>query len=207
MKIKICGLTDIKEAAYLNKYPVDFAGMVLFYPKSRRNISVAQAKEIQKALKPEIKTVAVTVSPDISQVKEIEEAGFDYLQIHGHLPEGLFEETKIPVLKAFNVSDLESYRYYHDCPGIVGYVFDAQEPGSGKVFDWSLVKDIPKDEKLLLLAGGLNSANVAEAVRYVKPDGVDVSSGIEYEDGRGKDPQKIEAFVTAVVKAGSESYI
>jgi len=65
------------------------------------------------------------------------------------------------------------------------------------------VKDIPKDEKLLLLAGGLNAANVAEAVRTVKPDGVDVSSGVEYENGRGKDPQKIEEFVAAVMNAAN----
>jgi len=79
MKIKICGLTTPKEAEYLNTNHVDFAGMVLFYPKSKRNISLEQAKAIQQALNPEIQTVAVVVSPTIKQVQQIEAAGFDYL--------------------------------------------------------------------------------------------------------------------------------
>ncbi|MDO5540115.1 MAG: phosphoribosylanthranilate isomerase [Eubacteriales bacterium] len=198
MKIKICGLTSPEEAEYVNKNHVDFAGMVLFYPKSKRNISLSQAKNICNALDREIRTVAVTVAPTLEQAKQIQEAGFDYIQIHGSLPEGLFEAVKIPVLKAFNISDMDMYESYHECTGIAGYVFDAQEPGSGKVFDWSLVADIPGDDKMLLLAGGLNPDNVQEAMRYVKPDGVDVSSGVEYEERQGKDPQKIDAFVKAV---------
>ena len=90
MKIKICGLTNPKEANYLNNNHVDFAGMVLFYPKSKRNISLKQARTIQQALNPEIKTVAVVVSPTIEQIQQIEAAGFHYLQIHGKLPEELF---------------------------------------------------------------------------------------------------------------------
>jgi len=198
MKIKICGLTTPKEAEYLNTNHVDFAGMVLFYPKSKRNISLEQAKAIQQALHPEIQTVAVVVSPTIKQVQQIEAAGFDYLQIHGNLPEGLFHRINIPVLKAFNIKDMDQYEFYHSCSGIAGYVFDAQEPGSGKTFDWSLVKQIPRDEKLLLLAGGLTPDNVKMAITYLNPDGVDVSSGVEYSDRPGKDPIKIHAFVSNV---------
>lgn len=200
MKIKICGLTTPKEAEYLNKDHVDFAGMVLFYPKSKRNISLEQAKAIQQALNPEIKTVAVVVSPTIKQVQQIEAAGFHYLQIHGNLPEGLFHQINIPVLKAFNIKDIDQYEFYHNCTSIAGYVFDAQEPGSGKTFDWSLVKQIPRDEKLLLLAGGLTPNNVQTAITYLRPDGVDVSSGVEYSDKPGKDPIKIHAFVSNVRK-------
>ena len=71
MKIKICGLTTPKEAEYLNTNHVDFAGMVLFYPKSKRNISLEQAKAIQQALHPEIQTVAVVVTHKIKQVQQI----------------------------------------------------------------------------------------------------------------------------------------
>lgn len=198
MKIKICGLTSPGEAEYVNRNHVDFVGMVLFCPKSKRNISLSRAKEICSALDCGIKTVAVTAAPSLEQVKQLEEAGFDYIQIHGKLPEGLFEAVKIPVLKAFNISDMDMYESYRKCDGIAGYVFDAQEPGSGKVFDWSLMADIPGDEKMLLLAGGLNPGNVRDAIRYVNPDGVDVSSGVEYEDRQGKDPEKIDAFVKAV---------
>lgn len=195
MKIKVCGLTSTTEAEYLNRNHVDFAGMVLFFPKSKRNINLEQAKLIMEALDNQIKTIAVVVAPTIEQVLEIQEVGFDYVQIHSDIPEGLFEQIHIPVLKAFNVSDLERFEEYHKQDGIAGYVFDAAGYGSGKTFDWSLVKDIPRDEKLFLLAGGLNPENVTEAIRYVHPDGVDVSSGVENDNGKGKDGEKIDKFV------------
>lgn len=195
MKIKICGLTDKKEAEYLNRNQVDFAGMILFFPKSKRNITIEKAKDIMSALNPEIRKVAVVVEPTLEQVKEIEEAGFDYIQIHGKLQEDLLKQVKIPVLKAFNIKDMDDYKDYHNNPHIAGYVFDAQEPGSGKTFDWRLVKDIPRDEKLLLLAGGLHPDNVQEAINYLHPDGVDVSSGVEYTHKPGKDGEKIDLFV------------
>ena len=200
-KVKICGLTSPAEARYLNENHVDFAGMVLFFPKSKRNISIEQAKEIMAALDASIKRVAVVVSPSIEQVRQIEAAGFDYVQIHGEIPETETEAEAaiaIPILKAFNVSDMGSYEKYHNDSRIAGYVFDAIEPGSGKTFDWKLVDNIPRDEKLLLLAGGLNSDNVRMAIEAVHPDGVDVSSGVENDDKAGKNPDKIHDFVAAV---------
>lgn len=200
-KIKICGLTSPAEARYLNENHVDFAGMVLFFPKSKRNISIEQAKEIMAALDASIKRVAVVVSPSIEQVRQIEAAGFDYVQIHGEIPETETEAEAaiaIPILKAFNVSDMDSYEKYHNDSRIAGYVFDAIEPGSGKTFDWKLVDNIPRDEKLLLLAGGLNPDNVRMAIEAVHPDGVDVSSGVENDDKAGKNPDKIHDFVAAV---------
>ncbi len=216
IKIKICGLTSPEEAAYLNKNHVDFAGMVLFFPKSKRNISIEQAKEIIKSLDTSIKSVAVVVAPTNEQICEIANAGFDYVQIHGAIPDSTNPyptnpdstseadniakpSWNIPILKAFNVSDMDSYENYHNDPRIVGYVFDAQEPGSGKTFDWNLVDNIPRDEKLLLLAGGLNPSNVRTAIQRVHPDGVDVSSGVENDNGYGKDPDKVDKFVAAVL--------
>lgn len=201
MKIKICGLTDPKEAAYLNAEQVDFAGMVLFFPKSKRNITIEQAKEIMAALDDCIRCVAVVVAPTAEQALQIQEAGFDYIQIHGALSAELAEQIQIPILKAFNISDMEQYGFYESLPQIAGYVFDAAEPGSGKAFDWSMLKEIPKGERLFLLAGGLRAENVAEAIRFVEPDGVDVSSGVEYTDRPGKDPDRIRAFVRGVREA------
>lgn len=200
-KVKICGLTSPAEARYLNENHVDFAGMVLFFPKSKRNISIEQAMEIMAALDASIKRVAVVVSPSIEQVRQIEAAGFDYVQIHGEIPETETEAEAaiaIPILKAFNVSDMGSYEKYHNDSRIAGYVFDAIEPGSGKTFDWKLVDNIPRDEKLLLLAGGLNPDNVRMAIEAVHPNGVDVSSGVENDDKAGKNPDKIHDFVAAV---------
>lgn len=202
-KVKICGLTSPAEARYLNENHVDFAGMVLFFPKSKRNISIEQAMEIMAALDASIKRVAVVVSPSIEQVRQIEAAGFDYVQIHGEIPETETETEAeaaiaIPILKAFNVSDMGSYEKYHNDSRIAGYVFDAIEPGSGKTFDWKLVDNIPRDEKLLLLAGGLNPDNVRMAIEAVYPDGVDVSSGVENDGKAGKNPEKIHDFVAAI---------
>ncbi len=198
IKIKICGLTSPKEAQFLNKNHVDFAGMVLFFPKSRRNISLEQAEQIMEMLDRKIRSVAVVVSPTREQLVQIQKAGFDYVQIHGELSEALLKEIHIPVWKAFNVNDLEQVNLYQNQKNIVGYVFDGADYGSGKTFDWNLLKDIPREGKLFLLAGGLNPSNVANAIRYVQPDGVDVSSGVEKDFGKGKDGEKIEQFVEQV---------
>ncbi|MCD7825053.1 MAG: phosphoribosylanthranilate isomerase [Clostridiaceae bacterium] len=195
MKIKICGLTKPEEAAYLNENHVDFAGFVLFCPKSKRNNTIKTAEKIMEKLDASIQKTAVVVSPAPEQILAVQKAGFDYIQIHGNLSEEARKALSIPAWKAFNVNDMEQYPFYHSCDQITGYVFDAQEPGSGKTFDWKLLKKIPRDEKLFLLAGGLHPGNVAEAAGLLHPDVVDVSSGVEYDDRPGKDPDKIAAFV------------
>ena len=78
---------------------------------------------------------------------------------------------------------------------------DAVKPGSGETFDWSSIPNLPEDGKPYLLAGGLNPANVGNAIEAMHPDGVDVSSGVERDLEPGKDPEKIEAFVKTVRKA------
>lgn len=197
-KIKICGLTTPQEAEWVSKAQADYAGMVLFFPKSKRNITIEQAKEIMKSLSSKIKKVAVVVSPSALQLKEIQEAGFDIVQIHGQvLPEAL-ETLRIPFFRAFNVDNMQEWERYEAEPKCIGYVFDAVKPGSGKTFDWSSIPNLPEDGKPYLLAGGLNSANVGSAIAAMHPYGVDVSSGVERDSGMGKDPEKIEAFVRAV---------
>lgn len=196
--IKICGLTNLQEAEYLNSNQVDFAGMVLFYEKSKRNISIEQAKKIIASLSPSIQKVAVVVSPTLEQLASIKDAGFDIIQIHGTLPDGIWATNPLPILKAFNISDLESFSDYEKLDGVIGYVFDSQEPGSGKTFNWNLLNSLPSTKKMVLLAGGLNSTNVHLAIRQVHPMGVDVSSAVEYSDIPGKDPEKIKSFVNAV---------
>lgn len=191
--IKICGLTSPYEAGYLNEYNVDFGGMVLFFPKSKRSIDIKRAKEIMTALSESIKSVAVTVSPTVEQLREIEAAGFDILQVHGDLSDDVISSANIPIWRAFNENtDLDRY---NGIGKITGYVFDAAEPGSGKTFDWSKIKDIKTDGKMIILAGGLTPENVGAAIEYTSPDAVDVSSGVENDSGFGKDKRKIELFV------------
>lgn len=200
-KIKICGLTTPQEAEWVSKAQADYAGMVLFFPKSKRNITIDRAKEIMKSLSPKIKKVAVVVSPSALQIKEIQEAGFDIVQIHGQVIPEVLGILQIPFLRAFNVDNMQEWERYEAEPKCIGYVFDAVKPGSGKTFDWSSIPNLPEDGKSYLLAGGLNPDNVGSAVAVMHPYGVDVSSGVENEYGQGKDPEKIEAFVRAVREA------
>lgn len=196
--IKVCGLTEVREAEYLNRLKIDFAGFVLFFSKSKRNISIEKAEEIMKHLDKNIKKTAVVVSPAKEQIIDICNSGFDYIQIHGKIEEEVLKMAQIPVLKAFNVDDMDEFKMYSSNEKIAGYVFDAAEPGSGKSFDWDILSQIERDGKLFVLAGGLNPDNVRKAVAAVNPDMVDVSSGVENDDGFGKDILKIEKFVKQI---------
>ncbi len=196
--IKVCGLTEVREAEYLNRLKIDFAGFVLFFPKSKRNISIEKAEEIMKHLDKNIKKTAVVVSPAKEQIIDICNLGFDYIQIHGKIEEEVLKMAQIPVLKAFNVDDMDEFKMYSSNEKIAGYVFDAAQPGSGKSFDWDILSQIERDGKLFVLAGGLNPDNVRKAVAAVNPDMVDVSSGVENDDGFGKDILKIEKFVKQI---------
>ena len=196
--IKVCGLTEVREAEYLNRFKIDFAGFVLFFPKSKRNISIEKAEEIMKHLDKNIKKTAVVVSPAKEQIIDVCNSGFDYIQIHGKIEEEVLKMAQIPVLKAFNVDDMDEFKMYSSNEKIAGYVFDAAEPGSGRTFDWDILSQIERDGKLFILAGGLNPDNVRKAVAAVNPDMVDVSSGVENDDGFGKDILKIEKFVKQI---------
>lgn len=198
VKIKICGITCEKDVEYLNIYKPDYAGFVMFFEKSKRNIDQNTARRLLSLLDKSIKTVAVVVSPNTEQIRVIESLGFDAVQIHGELSDSVINEVRIPILRAFNVTDINNFEKYSNCSKIIGYVFDSLAPGSGKSFDWSLLKAIPFDGKLRILAGGLTPENVGKAVRLVQPDGVDVSSGVENETGIGKSGEKIKAFTDSV---------
>ncbi|SFR83925.1 phosphoribosylanthranilate isomerase [Anaeromicropila populeti] len=199
-QIKICGLVNDEDARLLVKYKIQYAGFVLFYPKSKRCVSIDQAREIMKNLSPEIKTVAVTVSPAKSQIEEIERAGFDLIQIHGTMDMEGLEHSSIPILRAVNVDtqiQMEKFTKHIE-DKISGYVFDGKNPGNGEKFDWALLDTIVKHNKKIMLAGGLNADNVRRAIETASPDIVDVSSGVEKDCGIGKEESKIKAFVKAV---------
>lgn len=217
MKIKICGITKIEEAEYLNKAKVDYAGFV-FYEKSKRNISIEKAKEIFGKLSPQIKKVAVMVSPEADFIKKVQDAGFDILQIHKELKTEVLVIATLPVWYAVNISDIEELNKKADfiqaldkdkSDKIRAIVVDAPDFGSGQTFNWRKSKRMLKagsqsppesrdifEGREFILAGGLNSDNVAEGIKCFLPDAVDVSSGVEGENG--KDDQKITAFVSAV---------
>ncbi|MDO4556250.1 MAG: phosphoribosylanthranilate isomerase [Lachnospiraceae bacterium] len=196
IKTKICGITKLVEAEYLNEFLPEYVGFVLFFPKSKRNISLKQAQEIIRELDSSIKKVAVTVSLNLSQLKQIEEAGFDYLQVHGTLFHEVYEQAQIPLIRAVQADEIWNGAEYREKDKIKGFVFDAKEPGSGKVFDWEQLNQLEKPAGELFLAGGLTPDNVAKAIEIVHPDVVDVSSGVEGTDG--KDREKIKQFIRQV---------
>lgn len=194
-KIKICGIKNNNDVALINEFKPDYAGFVMFFEKSHRNLTPEMAETLVKNVNSAIKKVAVVVSPTIGQIKIIENLGFDYVQIHANLTDEVIKSCSLPIFRAFNVNDLDKFEEYSKNPKIVGYVFDSASYGSGKTFDWTLLDKIPKDNKIMLLAGGLNPENVANAITLVKPDGVDVSSGVEKDDKSGKDFNKIKKII------------
>lgn len=209
MKIKICGITSVAEADYLNDNKVDYAGFV-FYEKSKRNVSLEQARLIFERLEPDMKKVAVMVSPTLEEFIEKENESFDIIQIHGKLDPGILDMARKDVWCAINLSEdefREKIAYVESLSDkqldrIKGVVIDSKNFGSGEAFDWQKNKDklsteIIKD-KTFILAGGLNKDNVGEAASILKPDIIDVSSGVEIsKDKTGKDKRLIEQFVEA----------
>ena len=212
-RIKICGMTCESDIKAVNTYLPDYIGFVLFFPKSKRNISIEKGKELLEKTEKKIRTVAVVVSPTKEQIQEIEEVGFDYIQIHGTITNEAYEQCQLPILRAFNITDMDKLPEYEARDKIKGYVFDSKTPGSGKPFDWTLLQDIRQrqktvtsddvsNKKMIFLAGGIDETNVKRAISEVSPDVIDLSSAVEKtsEDGifRGKDPKKIQTIISLV---------
>ena len=202
MKIKICGITRENEVELLNELHVDYAGFVLFFEKSKRNMDLNRAVELKNRLK-STRSVAVVVEPTLEQARLIEEAGFDVLEVHGKLMEDIEEQCDITIWKAVNVknddgevhnSRLETFL---EDDRISAIVMDAADAGSGETFDWNVLLNEDFGAKDFVLAGGLNPINVGSAILKLNPDVVDVSSGVEYTDKTimGKDAQKVIEFV------------
>lgn len=201
--IKICGLVCEEDVEIVNELPINYAGFVLFYPRSKRNLTVEMAARLIRRLNPSIKPVAVTVSPTLEQVKEIEKAGFAVLQVHKTLNQEVENYTTLPIFRAVNVEKEKDVRTaFLEASDKVQYlVFDGKKPGSGETFDWGFLKENVDNTTKIMLAGGLHEGNVREAIELVHPGIVDVSSGVENEQGTGKDRGKVERFVRAVMNA------
>lgn len=194
-KVKICGLKNQTDIKCINTLSPDFAGFVMFFEKSHRNISVQTAQELLALLDKNIKSVAVTVSPTEEQLEQIYNLGFDYVQIHGNITDEVLKNSKTPIIRAINVSGTDSLTDLDNYKNVKGILFDSAVPGSGQGFDWTMLKKLPKTDKMLFLAGGLTADNVAAAICQVHPYAVDVSSGVELADKSGKDYQLVQEFI------------
>ena len=198
-RIKICGITRPADARAAAEAGADAVGLV-FYPPSPRYLSLERAVEIRDALPPFVQTVALFVNPDAAQVAQvIGRVKPSLLQFHGEEAPAFCEEFGLPYVKACRVKPgVDTLKYLRAFKRASAWLLDshvAEYGGVGERFDWSLVP--AERERPLILSGGLAPGNVREAIRKVRPWGVDVSSGVESAKGI-KDAAKIAAFIAEV---------
>jgi len=202
--VKICGIRSLEDARFAVESGADAIGFVFWYMSPRR-VEPEQAAAIAAELPESVLRVGVFVDAPREEIERTaEQVGLDVLQLHGEEPpEALLGLSRL-ALKAVRVGPRftaeEALRYSSAARGIV---VDTRLPGqtlmpggTGVPFDWSLVTDLAAQVPFLMLAGGLSPSNVAQAVRAVRPDAVDVSSGVERMPGR-KDPERVKAFIEA----------
>jgi indole-3-glycerol phosphate synthase / phosphoribosylanthranilate isomerase len=206
--VKVCGLTSVQDALVAAEAGADAIGFV-FWPGSPRTVDVARAREIAAALPPFLLRVGVFVDAPAAEMARVAEAvGLDLLQLHGHeTPESMAGLAR-RAIKAVRVGPgfqaEEALRYAGTAAGLL---LDTRLPGpnaapggTGTAFDWAVAREVREKAPWLMLAGGLTPENVARALSAVRPDAVDVSSGVESSPGR-KDAARVRAFVDAVRKA------
>jgi phosphoribosylanthranilate isomerase len=209
--VKICGITSPGDARVAVESGADAIGFVFWFMSPRR-VDPGRAAEIARTLPDPVLRVGVFVdTPEDEMARVADAVGLDLLQLNGdEAPERLVGLAR-PVLKAVRVgrgfAAAEATRYAGCAAGLV---VDTRLPGETRIpggtgvpFDWSLIQGLADRVPFLMLAGGLSPANVAEAIRAVRPHAVDVSSGVEGLPGR-KDPAKVRAFVEAARAAEQE---
>jgi phosphoribosylanthranilate isomerase len=202
VQVKICGITSVADGLAAARAGADAVGLV-FWPGSPRRVDRGLARQIARALPPFVLRVGVFVDASPEELRETaDEVGLDLLQLHGAEPPEAFSGLTRRALKAVRVGagfdPEEALRYAGRADGVLLDTKVAERPGgTGKAFDWSAVRRVRDGVPFLVLAGGLTPWNVRAAVEAVRPDVVDVSTGVESAPGR-KDPEKIRAFVTAV---------
>ena len=186
-KVKICGLSTVEAVETAVLAGADYIGFV--FAESKRQVSLEQACELAKLVTGKTKIVGVFVSPSLEDLEQaIGQVPLDIVQIHGMFDEALIPKISVPVIRAIQLSDQEA-KVTSPADFLL---FDAPVAGSGRTFDWDLLKD-QKIQQDFFIAGGLTVDNVRQARETFQPYALDVSSGVE-TDGR-KDIEKIKAFI------------
>lgn len=215
LDIKICGLKSDEALGAALEGGASHVGFI-FFPKSPRNIAPAQAGRLRKLAAGRAHAVAVTVDADDAVLDAIvAEMAPDMLQLHGHeTPERVSmvkARHKLPVIKAFSIREAADLAQIEPYRGIADrFLFDAKPPkgaelpgGNGVPFDWRVLAALDPAVDYML-SGGLNTGNIAEALRLVRPAGIDISSGVESAPGV-KDVILIDDFFRAVHAAQEKS--
>lgn len=199
-RVKICGITRLEDAQAAIRYGADALGFV-FYPPSPRNIEVEHAAKIVAQLPPFVTTVALFVNADAETINEVvTRVGIDLLQFHGNECPDYCAQHGRPWIKAIRMKeDTDLHKSLEDYAAARALLLDAYRPGvpggTGETFDW---QRIPADiAGRIVLAGGLDADNIAQAVEQVQPYAVDVSGGVEASKGI-KDENKIAQFMRGV---------
>ena len=208
-RVKICGITRPEDALVAVDLGVDALGLV-FYAPSPRNVTIATAADIARQIPAFVSVVGLFVNAEPSFVEEvIANVGLSLLQFHGDETPEDCERFGLPYIKAIRVkADTNLVQYARDFTSAKALLLDTYTEGvaggTGQLFDWNLIPSaLPKP---VILAGGLQANNVAQAIRQVKPYAVDVSGGVEATKGI-KDAQKIAAFMQQVDLTGNKEYL
>ena len=197
VKVKICGITNTGDAEAAISLGADALGFV-FFRESPRYVSFKDAASIRKTLLSFVLAVGVFVNETAQGIEEIASvSGIDLIQLHGDEPPEMCRRSR-RVIKVIRVKSLESLSPLNEYKDKVSaFLLDTYTPdalgGTGRIFNWDIAVEA-KQFGRIVLAGGLTPDNVAEAVGYVKPYAVDVSSGVELRKGK-KDHTKLRLFI------------
>jgi len=198
-RIKICGLSRPQDVGFVNEAKPDWCGFILNFPKSHRNVTVEQLRLLRERLSDSVIPVGVFVDQPVETVAALlNEGTISIAQLHGHEDGAYIAALRAlapgkPIWKAFKVCGKEDIRSAGGCPADLVLLDGGQ--GAGRVFDWTLVREL---QRPFLLAGGLTPENIPEAVRTVHPYGLDLSSGVERN--KQKDRDKILAAASVARK-------
>jgi phosphoribosylanthranilate isomerase len=202
VKVKICGITNLKDARQAVKAGADFLGFN-FYPRSPRFVTPRTARRILRRLPKKIASVGVFVNQREAEMLKIAcQVGLDYIQLHGEeSPAAIAQLARnLPVIKAVRVRDsfraTELVRYKRVSAFLLDGFDRRRRGGSGKTFRWNLALRARRAGHIFL-AGGLTPENVTQAIRSARPYAVDVCSGVEARPGK-KDPALVLNFMRAV---------
>lgn len=199
MKIKICGLKRVEDALMVNEFEnIKYVGFV--FANTSRKITVEKALEIKKNLRPDIKTVGVFAGQSMAEIIDImEKADLDVCQLHSEESNEDCGRINKTVWKSISVKDKESAKIAESYTNADGFVLDTlkknQWGGTGETFDWSAVENFSK-KHFTILAGGINSSNVNDAIEKVSPNIIDLSSSVEVDGFKNYD--KIKEFMESL---------
>lgn len=199
VKVKICGMTNLKDVKVAVDGGVDAVGFI-FYKKSPRSVTMQAVREIVLELPPFVDSVGVFVNETAEQINKISDhCKLDRVQLHGDESPAFCKKIRRRVIKVIRVKDIQSLKKLSDYP-VSSFLLDTfsedQYGGTGKVFDWNLAYSAKKYGPIIL-AGGLTPINVRQAIQRIQPYGVDVCSGVESQPGI-KDHKKMKAFLKNV---------